>query len=88
MNPRLEKLMAEAKQDNNLEKIVCIEDIFRLKKLMYGAGFCQHTEWIDDKEAGKLFDHLYDLDICSLQVIIKGYEKQYNDAIKSKLQEA
>lgn len=83
-NPKLTVLLREAVADNHKEKICLIEDIMKIKKTLYGLGEEQHDEFIIPSDAADLFDRLYDLDICALQVTYKGYEKQVNEIYREK----
>ena len=78
-NPKLAVLLREAVADNHKEKICLIEDIMKAKKLLFGVGQTQHDEFVNPYAATMLFDELYDLDICALKIVYKGYEEQINE---------
>ena len=83
-NPKLAMLLREAVADNHKEKICLIEDVIKAKKLLFGLGQTQHNEFLIPSEATALFDELYELDICALQIVYKEYEKQINKLMHEK----
>ena len=84
-NPKLAVLLREAVVDNHKEKICLIEDVIKAKKLLFGLGQEQHNEFlIPVTIAAALFDELYELDICALQIVYKEYEKQINKLMHEK----
>jgi len=83
-NPKLAVLLREAVADNHKEKICLIEDVIKAKKLLFGLGQEQHNEFLIPSEAAALFDELYELDICALQIVYKEYEKQINKLMHEK----
>lgn len=97
-NPRIVKVLHEVieegkreraaeEQDNQeKEKLVLIDDIVRVKKVLFGQGELQHSEFMNNKAAGELFDDLYDMDIPSLILLRDLYGKQATNLIKQRLQ--
>lgn len=82
MNEALEKIAAEAAQENTHERLVLIDDIIRVKKFLFGQGLRQHNEFLTDQGRTDLFDSLYEYSIDSLRIIYKGYEKQYEAMVR------
>lgn len=52
--------------DLQKEKISLIEDIFKVKRLLYGFGLNHHLNIITSPE--EVFDYLYELSIPSLEL--------------------
>jgi hypothetical protein len=65
--------------DKKYEKLTLIDDIIRVKKMLFGFGYTQHSEFLKDETAVKLFDELYELDVEALRLVCGGYEKQVNE---------
>lgn len=90
-NPNLVRLLRESvqesRQDQHFEKLLLIDDIIRVKKLLYAQGIKEHNEFLTDKGRVDLFDELYDMYIEQLQLINTGYERQINTLMTEKLQE-
>lgn len=74
---RIKQLLREAHQENIndlfSQKLILIEDIIRVKKLLFGLGEIIHNEFTNDDAAGKLFDTLYELDNSALELILHDY---------------
>ena len=85
MTPTLEKIAAEAAQENTSERLVLIDDIVRAKKLLWAMGKTQHNEFLTPSAAGKLFDTLYDYDHEQLTLIRDKYSKQLETLVKEKI---
>jgi negative regulator of replication initiation len=66
MNPNIEKLLCEAVKENRDQKTCLIEDIFKVKRLLYGMGFDRHISAINDPVS--LFDYLNDCTIERLEL--------------------
>lgn len=73
-NPRLKKLLREAVVENRNEKICLIEDVMKAKKLLFAWNYFEHTDVITTPV--KVFDNLYELDIQSLELIKRTYERK------------
>jgi hypothetical protein len=84
-NPRILRILRQAEQENRQEKACLIEDIFKVKKLLFGLGETQHDEFLNTKEAVKLYDYLHDLDHTALRIIQKEYERRVNEIVISKI---
>jgi len=77
---------AEKQYNEELEKLVLIDDIVKVKKVLFGQGELQHSEFMNDNAAGQLFDDLYDMDLPSLILLRDLYGKQATNLIKRRLQ--
>lgn len=94
MNPRLNKLMLLAiaenilnmSEDEHKEKLILIEDIFKVKKLLFGLGDNRHDEFMTDKASGELFNELYDYNLVQLNIIYSGYQIQVNQLANANIQ--
>lgn len=74
MNERIRELLREAHEEEGLKTKLClIEDIIKVKKLLWSFGHTQHNEFLSAEAAGKLFDDLYELDTTALEIINKEY---------------
>lgn len=67
-------------------KICLIEDICKAKKLLWALGDKIHDEFLTPEASATLFDDLYELDIVSLELTIKGYSARINELMILKLQ--
>lgn len=85
MKSRLEAINTEAQDENRKEKLCLIEDITKLKKLLYGMGETHHNEFLNEDKAAELWLKLYDMDMTQLTLINKSYEKRYNAIVLSKM---
>jgi len=68
MTPQIEKLLCEAVNENKAEKLCLIEDIIKQKRLLYGFGINEFLGSVLEPE--KDFDHLYELSIESLELMM------------------
>lgn len=90
-NPRivaiLRQVVEEGKQEDRNEKLFLIEDIIKAKRLLFGWGELQHSEFMHPNAAGQLFDMLYDMEVIQLKLIMKDYEKKINAIAKQRVYE-
>jgi hypothetical protein len=84
-NPRILHILRQAVQENRQEKACLIEDVIKVKKLLYGMGDTQHNEFLTDKTAVELYDTLHELDHTALRLAYKGYEKRVNEITLSRM---
>jgi len=84
-NPRLLRILRQSVQENRREKACLIEDVIKVKKLLYGMGDTQHDEFKTDKTATELYDYLHELDHTALRLTYKDYEKRVNEIMLSKM---
>lgn len=84
-NPKLATLLLESVDENRKEKVCLIEDIRKIKRLLYGQGETHHDEFLSEDKAADLFFQLYDMDFIQLGLIYKSYEKTYNKIILTKM---
>jgi len=78
-NPKLAAILALSVDENRKEKACLIEDVIKVKRLLYGMGDTQHNEFLTDKTAVELYDTLHELDHTALRLAYKGYEKRVNE---------
>ena len=84
-NPRILHILRQAVQENRQEKACLIEDVIKVKKLLFGLGDTQHDEFKTDKSAVELYDLLHDMDMTALRLMQKTYEKRVNEIMLSKM---
>lgn len=89
-NPKIAMILSESveesRQEQFNEKLILIEDIIRIKKMMFGLGFVEHDEYLDkNNAAANLFDLLYEMNLTQLELINSGYEKQVNECLSNKI---
>jgi len=84
-NQVLCQLLAESVDENRKEKACLIEDVIKVKKLLFGLGDTQHDEFKTDKSAVELYDLLHDMDMTALRLMQKTYEKRVNEIMLSKM---
>lgn len=84
-NPRILHILRQAVQENRQEKACLIEDVIKVKKLLYGLGDTWHDEFLTDKTAVELYDTLHELDHEALRLAYKGYEKRVNEIMLTKI---
>jgi len=84
-NPRILRILRQAEQENRQEKACLIEDIFKVKKLLFGLGETEHNEFLTAEDSGKLYDSLHDLDHCALRLIQKDYERKVNEIMLARI---
>ena len=80
---KIKQILAEIAQDNRNERIILIEDIMKAKKLLTGLGKTAHHEAVTDPPA--VFDQLYELDICALQMLDFATTNELNRVIKERV---
>jgi len=84
-NPRILHILRQAVQENRQEKACLIEDVIKVKKLLFGMGDTHHDEFKTDKTAVELYDLLHELDHSALRLMQKQYERRVNEIITSKM---
>jgi hypothetical protein len=84
-NPQILRVLRNAVQDERREKACLIEDVIKVKKLLFGLGDTQHDEFKTDKAAVELYDLLHDMDMTALRLMQKTYEKRVNEIMLSKM---
>jgi hypothetical protein len=84
-NPQILRVLRNAVQDERREKACLIEDVIKVKKLLFGLGDTQHDEFKTDKSAVELYDLLHDMDMTALRLMQKTYEKRVNEIMLSKM---
>jgi len=88
-NPNIVRLLresvAESRQEQLQERLTIIDDIVRIKKMMFGMGFSEHDEFRTNEAAGNLFNTLYEMNVQQLELVYSGYEKQLNEHVSKKL---
>jgi hypothetical protein len=67
-------------------RISLIEDICNAKRLLWALGDTIHNEFMTPEASAILFDDLYELDIVSLEVTMKGYSARINELMILKLE--
>lgn len=73
-NPKLAAILAQSVDENRKEKLCLIEDIMKVKRLLWAQGDKQHDEFLDEDKKAELWLSLYEMDYCQLRVINAGYE--------------
>lgn len=61
------------------QKGCLIDDIVRVKKMLFAFGYEQHNEFLTHQGRTQLVDNLADMDIQQLELVMAGYEKQINE---------
>ena len=92
LNPRLSTLVAtaileniaEMSDDEQKEQLTLIDDIFRVKKLLYGLGEAQHAEFISATQWWETFDELMEYSLTQLRIIYSGYSSKVNQLTAEK----
>lgn len=88
-NPRIKAILNEAikenRQEDNSEKLFLIEDIIKVKKVLFGMGHVEHNEFLSAESAGKLFDDLYELDIIALELVLNNYSQIVTKLVKERI---
>jgi hypothetical protein len=85
MNSQLNTIMADAIDENRAEKLCLIDDIIRVKKLLFARGETQHNEFIRANTAGELFNALYDTSIKDLTTMRNKYCDQITQIFKKQI---
>lgn len=67
VNENLKRINQEARQENEKEKLCLIEDIFKVKRMLFGFGHPDHQDTIS--HAGDIFTALFDMPIGDLENI-------------------
>lgn len=83
----LSDAITEGKQDYEQTKLCLIEDVIKVKKLLFGLGELGHSEFMNDAAAWQLFCDLYELEIDQLEIINSGYEKQATELMKQRVKQ-
>lgn len=68
MTDKLEAILQEIQQDTQKEKLCLIEDIFKVKRMLFGFGHPDHENTIS--EAGEIFNTLLEMQIGDLQDLL------------------
>lgn len=79
------EVITERIQEQEKEKLCLIEDVIKVKKMLYGLGHEQHNEFLDKQAATDLFDELYDTPIQSLQFMLKEYSQIATNTAKQRI---
>lgn len=74
MKDNLKTLLSYSIDENRKEKLCLIEDILKVKKLLWSQGDTQHDEFLNKDKLAELWLELYDMDFCQLRIINAGYE--------------
>lgn len=82
---KIKQILAEIAQDNRNERLILIEDIMRAKKLLCGLGKTDHHEAVT--EPATVFDQLYELDICALQMLDFATTNELNRVMKERVKQ-
>mgnify|MGYP000275810509 FL=1 len=89
MNKGLKRIYAEVIteriQEQEKEKLCLIEDVIKVKKMLYGMGHEQHNEFLNEQTAADLFDVLYEHDIPTLQFLLREYSQIATNTAKQRI---
>lgn len=77
-NPNIVRVLQESVDEHRSEelkkqKLILIEDIFKIRKRLYALGRFEYTEHLSSEKSGVLFNYLYDKSINQLNVLLKMY---------------
>lgn len=76
----IEKLMPIALDELRKEKICLIEDIFKVRRICFGLHIPGHDHVMNNPAI--VFDRLYDLTICQLEVELAWYSAQMSQRVR------
>lgn len=86
-NPAIKRLLREAVKEERQYKLCLLEDVIKAKKCLYGFGFTEHDEFITGDGRNALFNTLWDLDVVSLEAMLKSYGNRLTIAARKRVAE-